>query len=242
MYKSCTYLFFHLHILHAYTRKAIIMTSYNYSISTYYDFGCTSSPIIMMSSKSGCTSIASCGASNLNKQYAASAISCSADPIVIPDPTRDYVIKSVFPNSETCADVPLTQYAVAADYACHSNPHAGNNANIAYFRVSCNGALSTWEECLDSLCTKCVSTAAEKTCMMTGAGTSNGFQCIKAKTALPTTTKEPLTSSTSSIPSSTVLPTETSTASSANHHSQSRFPLFVTMTIISLQFLCLTIV
>jgi len=205
------------------------MTSYNYSISAYYDFGCSSSPIIMMSSKSGCYFEHLCAPTNLpNAPYVAQSSSCSSLPITIPDPTRDYVVKSLFPYSETCSGLPLTQYVVAADYSCHPNPQAGNNANIAYFRTSCNGAMPIWDECLDSLCTNCTSTAANKACLLGGAGTSNGFQCIKAQTTKSIQDTPPSVTQITSISSSpfpstlspTAAPTSTPTSSDAIRMSQ----------------------
>ncbi|CAM6053932.1 unnamed protein product [Sphagnum tenellum] len=167
----------------------------------------------MMSSKSGCTGATSCVPTAGNSPYAAYSTACSENPITIPDPTRDYVVKSLFSYSESCSGLPLTQYVVAADYTCHPNPLAGNDANIAFFRVSCNGAMPIWDECLDSACGNCTSTAADKACMLGGAGTSNGFECIKAQALSTTSSFIATATSASTITSSTLSTPSTSSVS-----------------------------
>ena len=156
------------------------MTSYNYSITAFHDFGCHSDPIIFISSKSGCLPTHSCKETT-NAPYPASVVSCSDKPITFVNSTRDYAIKSIFTGSEDCTGLPYTQYVVAADYACHPNPQFGHEANQAYFQVSCNGGfLPVWNSCFDKDCRNCTAISATSACMLGGAGTSNGYQCIKA--------------------------------------------------------------
>jgi hypothetical protein len=188
------------------------MTFYNYSITTFFDFGCQQDPIIIVSSKSGCELERACQLNPLGSLYVASEVSCSSEPVnFFAQSHRDYVVKSLFTNSEDCTGTPLTQYVVAGDYACHPNPQVGREANNAYFQVSCNGQMPIWNSCTDTGCTNCTAITATSPCMIGGAGTSNGYHCFKASTSATSTT----------ITTPTSIPSVSTTNASASDNSAS---------------------
>jgi len=182
-----------------------------FSLTNYFDFSttasCGNSPIIITSVGTGCSAAVQGNVGGLvcnaygKGEYKMYSTVCSATAMDLSAYKRNYVVKSVYHTSSTCEGEPLQAFALAADSMCHMNP-SGDNAT-AYLKTNCNGGQPIWQECSDASCTVCkTSTFSEKSCSLTGAGSSNKVFCVLAATSTATGT---------STPTGTSAPTGTST-------------------------------
>jgi hypothetical protein len=167
-----------------------------YTLTAFFDFtttaSCGGSPIIVTSVGNGCNTALSdnvgettCSAYNENTQYIMQETSCSTTSMDLSNYTRNYVVKSIFVQSDQCQGDPLQSFALAADSMCHYNPSGTNGSN--YFKTNCNGNQPIWSDCTDSNCVNCNTvTYSSSPCQLVAASSSNMVSCFTA-TKLPTT-------------------------------------------------------
>ncbi|KAJ3082510.1 hypothetical protein HK102_001624 [Quaeritorhiza haematococci] len=99
-------------------------------------------------------------------------------------PSRDYVVKTEWTNSETCEGAPASVVAVVAEDVCYADMDADVPGKIGrYVKASCNGGDPVWHDCDEKTCglQKCVEFARTGArCQKIGAFASRLLQCVKS--------------------------------------------------------------